>query len=226
MLIHKQIVKALGAVAKRADKTGFGVVRLEPTGEVVATDGHVLLKAAAGSVQPIEEFPAQPKGAPEDHKPAVALTEPASVPYETLNRVIKGCPTGKRSGIPVLDNVAVSITAAHVGTLVATDLDGCTVASVDTAGRYPNWRGVLLPEAEVRGGLRLTLSSEILQSLLVAAKALGARQLRFTLVDGEKYYTNRATGRSYTGSVHVELRHGRDDVPAIDGVLMPMRDID
>ena len=202
MLIHRNVIRSLHAATKPDDtRRPLQGIYVDPeSGECIATNGHLLLRAAAPANEPGSEYPTRINGAEIDPTAKVSgLLDSAA-----LVEAAKGTP--KRSPVSILSHVAVLNQTAFV----ATDLDrSTTITGCELKGNFPKWRRVLTVPEDAN---TFTLAADVLAALAKVAKAQGRPKgdVTFHVVEDQ--------GKN---GVYFEISQG--DSPKIDGVVMPIR---
>lgn len=167
MIIRKKALQAVLVATLKEDRTHrCDKIQVTPAGQIVATDGHLLLMASETTRFPDEDFPA--KDIPEYHGDP---TEPITIDRPLVERLIKG--TGKAKPIPIL--AAVQLGTNGEGSYVAaTDLQSPTVIRLkpqsEQPGSFPTWERVV-PAAD-KPSIQITIGSDLLVALAKAATAV------------------------------------------------------
>jgi hypothetical protein len=172
MIIRREALQAVAPLVKPDTSHRCDKAQITPSGQVVATDGHVLLVASEKTRFPDAEFPS--KNLPAYHGD---LTEPVTLERHELDRLIVGSSSkqAKRT-IPILGTVQIG-SNGDGGFVAATDLLVDTVVRLkpetEKAGQFPVWERVL-PRAD-KPTLAITLSATDLQLLAKAATLVAGK---------------------------------------------------
>ena len=211
MLIHPKVITALSTVTDKHDERYMlAGIKIEDSGELIATNGHALLHAASGSLTSPAEYP--------DEGAAVQVN--ANVPAAAL------LAAGKRvAKHGALCNVQVAPNGTPGASVVLTTCDAelaTTTATIEhTDATFPAWRNVLEPvQTGAAPVLTVTIARGILESLVKASKAIGPVRdpaISFTFRGAVSGATNE-----YVHGIYVEL-NSAEGMPAVDGVIMPIR---
>jgi hypothetical protein len=180
MIVRREVLNAALAATTADDSRYFLTsIRLEPEhNRAVATDGHILLMLTDSHPFADQDFP-QIAGADFNE---TEPTPPFCLPANIAKNMIGALP--KKSTIPIL----CCIRAGRNGdpnkvTIAATDLEASRTAVlhdvIETAQRFPAYDRVI-PKDD-RPELAVILAVDVLDHLLKAAKAIGARTIRFGL---------------------------------------------
>ncbi len=212
MLIHRNVIKSLHP-ATDPDKTRYGgalaAIYVDPESrECLATDGRILIRAAAPTDHEAHDFPGQINGA-EPINPSADVS--GLLDADALLTAAKATP--RRSPIPITANVAVTKRTSFV----ATDIERSTTIAgrdLETDGaQFPNWRAVFT--GAPRDANSFTLSAELLAVLVKVAREQGRAkkdaQVTFHIIPEQ--------GRH---GVHFDVGAGTNS-PKIDGIVMPIR---
>ena len=214
MIIKRVLLQAAALVATRGMKVGLphGAVQVYPDGMVEATDGHMAIQVRDQYPHLEEDWPT--KGLPE----LGPLTQPAVIPVDIVDRLIKG--TAKKSPIPILSAVRVG----HNGEApiaCATDLQDPVVADLGPSQeefRVPKIANVLIPAD--RPAIQVTFAADLLEQLVRLAKltsrAKSEQAIRFYVPSEAEYHSN---GEVVHG---VRFTCGQDGID-VEGVVMPCR---
>lgn len=229
MIIRREALSAvLPAVTSDDTRYGLSRVRIEPSGRVVATNGHVLLMADQTHAFPDEDFPFVP-GAPFHGTPETAI----HVDANTIKALIAA--TAKKATIPILQAIQVSRNGSDkTVTLSATDLSAPRVATVrtDEEIRYPEYARVIPADSPERPTVKVSLSVEVLETLIKAAKAVQTDkrtkivELEIPIGRKDRSAPCQATGSNRPGEVisAVKVRiPGKGSDVDVHGVAMPCR---
>jgi hypothetical protein len=197
-------------------------MQIRPDGTVAATNGHSALIVRDGSPFPDSDFPsgdARGTGrlAPFKGNPAT----PILLSGERAASLIKVMP--KRATIPILAAVQMSTNGDEGGAVFsATDLSAAVVAHVpadQAVGNFPALDKVW--PADKRPEVSLTLTVDMLEDLITAAKAIhpdkGVRGITFGIPISKP---NVDAERHVISAVRVTMASGG---LSIDGVVMPCR---
>lgn len=192
MLIRRDaLTAALAATGTDVSHYCLNSVQCEPGAvpRVVATDGHVLLVVTDAHGYPDRDFPIIP-GAPFHGDPLM----PVVVPSEILRALIATMP--KNTAFPLLKAVQISRNGSEADTsftVAATDLQAPRVATINTQDQpsFPTYAHIL-PAAD-RPSVSVSLSVEVLERVIKAAKAIAgstkrarAQTIRFSLPTGKR----------------------------------------
>lgn len=145
MLITKRVLGAYRFASDDETRSALRVVRIEPDGSGVATNGHILIKVSPNGVNPEEESFPQPYG---EH---TRLVEGVSIPANTCKDAEKAISKKTAKTFPNLNNVAMTEVPAseenHVSckkTLEVTDLETWKRLEFTTDnGQFPNWERII-----------------------------------------------------------------------------------
>ena len=215
MLIHRNVIKSLHP-ATDPDKTRYGgalaAIYVDPESrECLATDGRILIRAAAPTDHEAHDFPGQINGN-ESINPSADVS--GLLDADALLTAAKATP--RRSPIPITANVAVTRRTSFV----ATDIERSTTIAgrdLETDGaQFPDWRTVFT--GAPRDANSFTLSAELLAVLVKVAREQGRAkkdaQVTFHIIPEQ--------GRH---GVHFDVGAGTNS-PKIDGIVMPIRTTD
>jgi hypothetical protein len=213
MLIHKNVITALACATDPDHGGGASYARqiaIAPTGEVIATQGHILLRAAQGSCDTATDFPESSAGAPIE----------GCINAADLALMAKIAKTKKRYS-PVLDNVAI-VPTEHPGavTLIAgTTRTTLTRTMTDAApmADYPTWKNIFKSvQTNADGYVVVSLSAALLIRIAKAAQAMTGKPNTAVVFrvpkpgEGAQDICERGIAFAISGSR-----------PAVDGVIMP-----
>lgn len=215
MIIRREaLASALAAVTDDDTRYALGSVQIRQNGDVAATDGHVALIVHDDRPMDTADFP-DVAGADIHGE----LARDVSVPAATCKRLISATAKGKRA-IPVLTGVRVGRNGADgVSVLAATDLAVPAVAILQVdphAQAFPDLARVMPAADDTR--VRLSMSVEVLESLIRAAKAIGAGK-RFQTINFQLPAASEKTHAIET-TIRIEIK-GADC--SIVGAAMPCR---
>lgn len=203
MLIHRNVIKSLHpATASDDTRYALGGIYVDPkSGECVATDGHILVRAAKAAEVSAEEYPGKANGATINPSAEVSGLLDANALLDAAKR------TPRKPYAPILEHVAVlSRTAFH-----ATDLSqSTTITGQELDGNFPDWRAVISKVPEDAN--TFTLNADLIATLVKVAKAQGRKPACVTFHVVPKQEHNG-----------VYFTIGKGDSPQVDGVVMPMR---
>ena len=215
MLIHRNVIKSLHP-ATDTDKTRYGgalaAIYVDPASrECLATDGRILIRAAAPTDHEAHDFPGQINGA-EPINPTADVS--GLLDADALLTAAKATP--RRSPIPTTANVAVTRRTSFVATDIARST---TIAGRDLetdGAQFPNWRAVFT--GAPRDANSFTLSAELLAVLVKVAREQGRSkkdaQVTFHVVPDQG---RRGVCFDVGAGIHS---------PKIDGIVMPIRTTD
>ena len=213
MLIHRNVIKSLHPATASNDiryGTGLSAIYIDPESrECIATDGHILIRAAAPTDDEMSDFPGRINGN-EPINPSADVS--GLIDADALLTAAKATP--RRSTIPVTANVAVTGRT----TLVAVDLErgSTTIAGRDLetdGARFPAWRSVFTgPPASANS---FTLSAELLSVLVKVAREQGRAKK-------DARVTFHVIPDQGTHGVYFDVGDGINS-PKIDGIVMPLR---
>ncbi len=207
MLIHRNVIRSL-APATTTGNTRYPLqgIYIDPeNGECIATDGAILVRAAAASTDPDSEYPTNIAGATIDPTQPVTGLIDATV----LEKAAKGLT--KRQQVPILANVVITQNAQGQTEVITTDLDQVTRMHAPALdGTFPPWRKVF---TVLKDANTVTLGAALLQTLAKVANAQGCRtaSVTFHIVPDQA-----------NSGVYFTVGTGTDS-PKVDGVVMPMR---
>jgi hypothetical protein len=213
MLIHKSLLLATMPATTDKDQRYFmDAVRVEPTGTVVATNGHILIKATDANPTADEDFP-QVATAPFHGN----IAAPVLVSTDICKRLIAAMP--KRDTLPVLHTVQVGRNGSDsTAQLTVTDLNmpvSVTISEADTHS-FPAYERVF--PNPTRAAVTIRLGVPVLQALLKSAKAIDASSIRFDLPTEKTYHEKGTT--EVAGAI--QATYGKDGIECL-AVLMPVR---
>ena len=205
MLIHRNVIKSLVPATADADtRYPLQGIYVDPESrECIATNGRILIRAAAPSLVEASEFPSAVTGSEPIHADAEIT---GLLDADALLTAAKATP--RSAGVSVLEHVAVTSPTAFV----ATDLEHQTVITGRALkGKFPAWRQVLTVPQDAN---TFTLSAELLATIVKVAKAQGRQNTPCV--------TFHVVPDQLTKGVYFEVRSGEHS-PKIDGVVMPLR---
>lgn len=175
MIIRRETLQAaLAATTPDDTRYYLNCVQADPAqNRVVATNGHILIIATDRWPMADADFPAvagaEFHGSPEG---------PVCLDADVCRSMIATMP--KKHSIDILKAAQLSVNGSPTTlTFAATDLKAPRVATIDTkdAGQFPAIDRIM-PKAD-RPELALCLAVDVLESLLKATKAIGARTITF-----------------------------------------------
>lgn len=222
MIIKREALKAaaVGTTDKEKRWPAMHAVQIRPDGTIAATDGRVALVVSDQAVFKDADFPV--KGVPlYKGNPAAAILLPAS----HVDRLIKAMP--KRSPIPILSTVQLTMNGDGGAVVSATDLDvPCTVhlPAVEPHS-FPQVERAF-PKAD-RPSVTVRLAIDVLETLIKSAKAIGAGQIELTLPTEPQYQERGDLPTEYEASATEDCAHcGQpedDHASRYNGVGKPAR---
>jgi hypothetical protein len=186
VIIRREAIKAaLAATTLDDSRYTLHAIQVQPDGRLIATDGHIAVVVTDADPFSDADYPTNPekglppwKGNPD---------KPVLLPAETAKQLIAATP--KKTPIPILTAVQLSVNGAEGGCrFSATDLvavQTATIAPEDANGIFPDVSRVM-PKAS-RPSLSVGLGVPVLESLLKAAKAIGAVAMRIDLPTEPQY---------------------------------------
>ncbi len=212
MLIHRNVIKSLHPATTSGDhRYGLSGIYVDPESrECLATDGHILIRAAAPTDADVSEFPARING-DDSINPSADVS--GLVDADALLTAAKATP--RRSPVPITENVAVTSRT----TLVATDIERSTTITgrdLTDGSRFPDWRKVFTGAPADANSF--TLSADLLATLVKVAREQG-RAKRDAVVT---FHVIPDQGRH---GVCFDVGDGINS-PKIDGIVMPIRTTD
>lgn len=173
MIIRRDTLKAVLPATGSETIRGYALthVQIEPSGRVVATNGHILLIATDKRPMADGDFPTA-GDVPAFH---ASPTTPILLERTAADKLIKA--TGTRTVIPILTAIQVS-TNGDGTTCCATDLASAMTirippADVQSRGAFPSYERVLPPADQPT--LRVAFGADLLLALCKAAKAVKPR---------------------------------------------------
>lgn len=175
MIIRRETLAAILPATQKTDHTHrCDQIQITPAGEVIATDGHILLVARENTRFPDEDFPKGPAFVEYHANPEAAV----NVNRLVVERILAAIP--KKSVIPILSAAQLGTNGDGKAYLAATDLEAKTVIKLDEAvNPFPNWERIL-PAPDRGAPIRITLTVENLQALIKAAQAVDPKGNRVT----------------------------------------------
>ena len=181
MLIKREALKATIPATTTSDTRYFThSVQVEPSGRVVATDGHILIVADDPDPQPDAEFPVV-AGAPFHASPA----KPFLLHVDIAKRLIAAMP--KKATIPILQTVQASTNgSAQTVTVAATDLQAPMTATIhlDDQGQFPQYERIL-QRADEQTYVKVCMDVEVLETLIKAIKGINGKYVTFEVPNGK-----------------------------------------
>ena len=201
MLIHREALE-LARFAPTVDEGGqyaLTCLMLEPDGHVVVCDGHQLMRVA-GAVDEPSLFDALIPQEEREHAAPILLPAEAA---QSFNAALKK--RKKKKGEPT----------AHI--VISQDGEAIRLASADGKVTrrfevkppdlpFPNIAAVMRPHVEVK---KVTLSVELMLTVLKALKGCGCTSLTLSLAAGE--------------AAPIKLSAFSEPMGPVEGVFMPMR---
>ena len=205
MLLNKPSIDAVAQFAGHDDArymlTG---IHLEASGNLIATDGHMLGIVTPGEPLPDADFPSV--GQSTGEQPALM---PCTLALDGLMQVSKAIP--KKSIQPIIKHALLDHTATNANgkaVFYVTDLDNPQIVNVAKLdGTFPNYAAVIPKDPPV---YRIVFDAQLLKRLAVAALTLGkddkqttALELEFTAsgLQGMKATSTNKDGQILTAVV-------------------------
>jgi hypothetical protein len=192
MLLKRELLSTVRPAVTDADtRYTLSSIQINPNGAVVATNGHILIKATELHPIPNADFPVVP-GVPEC---VTDPTAPILLPADLADRLIKAMP--KRSSLPALYTVSVTVNGDGSAYAAATDLQAPTVAKLtpEEGQTFPAYDRVF-PDKD-RPVVSILLGIPVLEVLIKSAKAAGAKGIKLALPTQAKYQETDTDGKDH-----------------------------
>ena len=164
MLYTRKQLEVVKFVNKDETRPSLNGIYLDPGGDTIATNGHILVKVHAnGKAGQNEAFPKLKSGAPIESLPK----EGAIVPADIIKDVIKNIP--RNMGISICENAALTKADKDGVSFTTTDFDRERTESghlID--GQFPEYEKVI-PDYKTAKYTRIGVSAKYLADLALFA---------------------------------------------------------